>query len=90
MVGIDYHSHFMERASLNLEKYQSYLTNGSVKFRKHDFIKEKLDKKYDFLTFGFEVSLDVLRQQQDCMEDGACILAPISEVDEEGNLLSLE
>lgn len=90
MVGIDFHSHFMERASLNFENYQGSITNGSVKFRKHDFLKEKLENKFDFLTFGFEVSLDVLRQQQDCMENGAMILAPLSDVDDDGNILSLE
>ena len=44
MTGVDYHSHFMERASLNLEKYQKHLLNGSVKFRRHDFLKENFDQ----------------------------------------------
>ena len=62
MTGVDYHSHFMERASLNLEKYANHLTKGSVKFRRHDFLKEKFEQKFDLLTFGFEVSKDVLIQ----------------------------
>ena len=60
MTGVDYHSHFMERASLNFEKYQTHMQQGTVKFRPHDFLKDTLQSKYDLLTFGFEVSLDVL------------------------------
>ena len=60
MTGVDYHSHFMERASLNLEKYSTHVSRGSVKFRRHDFLKESFDSKFDILTFGFEVSMDVL------------------------------
>lgn len=90
MTGVDYHSHFMERASLNLEKYANYLTNGSVKFRRHDFLKEKFDHKFDLLTFGFEVSKDVLIKNQSCLELGAHILVPLSQVDENENLASLE
>jgi len=62
MTGVDYHSHFMERATLNYQKYQTHLQRGTVKFRPHDYIRESLpsDTKYDMVTFGFEVSLDVL------------------------------
>lgn len=93
MTGIDYHSHFMERASLNFEKYQTHMQQGTVKFRPHDYIKDDLraeDGKYDLLTFGFEVSLDVLRQRQSSLETGAHILVPLSEVNDEGGVVSLE
>lgn len=61
MTGIDYHAHFMERAGLNFEKYKHHLQNGQVKFRRHDYLNEQLPLKYGIVTFGFEVSLDVLR-----------------------------
>ena len=61
MTGVDYHSNFMERAGLNLEKYAAHLAPGTVKFRRHDYLKEDLSQKYGLVTFGFEVSLDILR-----------------------------
>ena len=42
------------------------------------------------LTFGFEVSLDILRQRQSCLNPGATLLVPLSEVNEEGLALSME
>ena len=63
MTGIDYHAAFMERAGLNLEKYSEHLQNGTVRFKKHDFLNDTLESKHDVVTFGFEVSLDLLHSK---------------------------
>lgn len=89
MTGVDYHSHFMERASLNNQLYAAHL-KGPVKFKPLDFLNDSLHEQFDVMTFGFEISLDILRKKQDLFKHGAHILVPLSEVDGEGNLLGLE
>ena len=90
MTGLDYHANFMERCGLNLEKYSSHLLRGDVKFRKHDFLNELVESPHDIVTFGFEVSLDILHSRKQAFAENAHILVPLSEVDSDGNLLSLE
>ena len=90
MTGLDYHANFMERCGLNLEKYSSHLLNGDVKFRKHDFLNEPVEAPHNLVTFGFEISLDILHSRQSAFAENGHILVPLSEVDSEGNLLSLE
>ncbi len=84
MTGIDYHAHFMERAGLNLEKYKKHFEKGQVKFRRHDYLNDQFEQKFDVVTFGFEVSLDVLRARQDSLELGAHLLVPLSDTNDQG------
>ena len=80
----------MEKAYLNLDQYKQHLAGGQVKFTALDVINEQISGKHDVVTFGFEVSLDILKKQQQCLNIGSTILVPLSEVDADGQLLSLE
>ena len=48
------------------------------------------DKKFDLCTFGFEVSLELLKSKADFLEKNAVVIVPLSEENDEGQLLSLE
>ena len=62
---------------LMLEKYP--ILNAKVKFLEHDFLLDNLDQPFDICTFGFEVSLDLLRKQQTTFKEGAHLIVPLSE-----------
>jgi 2-polyprenyl-3-methyl-5-hydroxy-6-metoxy-1,4-benzoquinol methylase len=63
MTGLDYHHSYMEKAYLNLDQYKQHLAGGQVKFTALDVINEQISGKHDVVTFGFEVSLDILKKQ---------------------------
>ena len=60
VVGTDYYARFIEKSMLMLDKYP--ILNANVKFIEHDFLQDRFDQSFDVCTFGFEVSLDLLRQ----------------------------
>ena len=57
----------------------------NVQFKEHDFLKEPIQPSsqlwgntFDICTFGFEVSLDLLRDKQIHFKEDAHLIVPLS------------
>lgn len=84
MTGLDVHSHFLERASLNKAKYFKD-NSASIRFLPYDFLYEKDDNdhissldKIDVATFGFAVTMESLEKRANLFKTGANLLVPLS------------
>ena len=67
MLGTDINAAFIEHCLLMKEKYEKP-DMCNLQFMKHDFLSEPIEPnalmwstKFDICTFGFEISLDILR-----------------------------
>ena len=85
-MGTDINPLFIEHCLLQKAKYS--IENANVQFSEHDFLKEPLKPsgdmwgdKFDICTFGFEVSLDLLRDKQSSFNRDAHLIVPLSHME---------
>ena len=86
MLGTDVNPAFVEHSLLQKEKYT--VDQCNLHFMEHDFVADDMGKmsaqsqlwtsKFDICTFGFEVSLDLLRAKAKAFKKDAHLIVPLS------------
>ena len=86
MMATDLNIKFIEHCLINKHKYP--IENCNMNFLEHDFLGDVIvpgglsgGNHYDIATFGFEVSLDLLRKKQKSFKIDAHLIVPVSRED---------
>ena len=84
MVGTDFHALMIEHCMIQKEKYP--IENCELSFEENDFVNraEKIGtfgSQFDISTFGFEVTLELLRTNESLFRKDSHLIVPISTVD---------
>ena len=83
MCGTDFHENFIEHCHIQKDKYP--VKDCNLQFIEHDFLEQTFPpvgsvwgNSFDICTFGFEVSLDLLRAKQSTFKTDAHLIVPLS------------